>query len=218
MSMLRVVAARRVCAAGVMALLSFVALSAQTVLGDVIVTSSTTPVPLGIYTSQNVAPITFGGGSVPVSLVSLTITDPPAFDVFFDISLDVDGTLQMSHSGPETATSSGGSVQTIEIVPGTPMGSVPGTITVPGPLYLRAVSESGEDTTVTPLGGGEFRIHSFFDVFTELSLDGGNTWIPSDSPAQMSLTSVAPLPTTASVGGTLLAAMALLRRCRRFAA
>ena len=28
-------------------------------------------------------------------------------------------------------------------------------------------------TTITSLGGGLFNIHSFFDVFTELSLDGG---------------------------------------------
>ena len=28
--------------------------------------------------------------------------------------------------------------------------------------------------------GGPFQIASFFDVFTELSLDGGMTWIPSD--------------------------------------
>jgi len=34
-------------------------------------------------------------------------------------------------------------------------------------------------TTITDQGGGLYRIDSFFDVFTELSLDGGQTWMPS---------------------------------------
>ena len=34
-------------------------------------------------------------------------------------------------------------------------------------------------TQITDLGGGQFRIDSFFDVFTELSVDGGQTWLPS---------------------------------------
>ena len=35
-------------------------------------------------------------------------------------------------------------------------------------------------TTITPIPNTSFfQIHSFFDVFTELSVDGGQTWIPS---------------------------------------
>jgi hypothetical protein len=37
-------------------------------------------------------------------------------------------------------------------------------------------------TTMRP-GAGGFYIDSFFDVFTELSLDGGQTWMPSDNGA-----------------------------------
>jgi hypothetical protein len=33
-------------------------------------------------------------------------------------------------------------------------------------------------TTITDIGGGMWHIDSFFDVFTELSVDGGMTWIP----------------------------------------
>ena len=33
-------------------------------------------------------------------------------------------------------------------------------------------------TTVTDIGGGLYKIDSFFDVFTELSIDGGRTWMP----------------------------------------
>jgi hypothetical protein len=34
-------------------------------------------------------------------------------------------------------------------------------------------------TSITDLGGGMYHIDSFFDVFTELSIDGGMTWIPN---------------------------------------
>jgi hypothetical protein len=43
-------------------------------------------------------------------------------------------------------------------------------------------------TTITDLGGGQFRIDSFFDVFTELSLDGGQTFIPSAGSTRVVLT------------------------------
>jgi hypothetical protein len=33
-------------------------------------------------------------------------------------------------------------------------------------------------TSITDIGGGMYHIDSFFDVFTELSIDGGATWIP----------------------------------------
>jgi hypothetical protein len=37
-------------------------------------------------------------------------------------------------------------------------------------------------TSITDIGGGMYHIDSFFDVFTELSLDGGATWIPKAGP------------------------------------
>ncbi|MFI5316746.1 MAG: hypothetical protein ACHQ6T_13685, partial [Myxococcota bacterium] len=50
-----------------------------------------------------------------------------------------------------------------------------------GPLLVREspTKASTGQTTITPQGGGLFQIDSFFDVFTELSVDGGQTWIPS---------------------------------------
>jgi hypothetical protein len=51
---------------------------------------------------------------------------------------------------------------------------------LPGGMLLRespTIASPGQ-TTVQDLGGGNFRIDSFFDVFTELSIDGGATWIP----------------------------------------
>jgi hypothetical protein len=73
-------------------------------------------------------------------------------------------------------------------------------------------------TTVTNLGDGLFRIDSFFDVFTELSLDGGNTWIPdSNGPDHVTLVpgSSVPEPTVCALAG-LAAGLVVLRRSRWF--
>ena len=43
--------------------------------------------------------------------------------------------------------------------------------------------QSTGKTAITDLGGGLFHIDSFFDVFTELSVDGGQTWHPSTDAA-----------------------------------
>ncbi|MCI0332130.1 MAG: PEP-CTERM sorting domain-containing protein [Planctomycetes bacterium] len=37
-------------------------------------------------------------------------------------------------------------------------------------------------SSITDIGGGLYHIDSFFDVFTELSLDGGASWIPNSEP------------------------------------
>jgi hypothetical protein len=56
-------------------------------------------------------------------------------------------------------------------------------------------------TSITDLGGGMYHIDSFFDVFTELSLDGGASWIPSSGGVRMYLGGV---PEPASVMLVLL--------------
>ena len=64
-------------------------------------------------------------------------------------------------------------------------------------------------TDITGPSGGYYFIDSFFDVFTELSLDGGISWLPSTSSSDLTLV---PEPATM----LLLAAGAIaLRRCRR---
>ena len=72
-------------------------------------------------------------------------------------------------------------------------------------------------TTITALGGGNFQIDSFFDVFTELSLDGGQTWIPdSNGPGHMTLVGGAvPEPSVCALAG-LAAGLLALRRSRWF--
>jgi hypothetical protein len=52
---------------------------------------------------------------------------------------------------------------------------------VGGPFMIRESPSrpSTGKTAITDLGGGLYHIDSFFDVFTELSLDGGQSWLPS---------------------------------------
>ena len=40
---------------------------------------------------------------------------------------------------------------------------------------------------VTDVGGGSYRITSFFDIFTEVSVDGGQTWSECDMPMRLEL-------------------------------
>ena len=69
-----------------------------------------------------------------------------------------------------------------EIVEMTLSGEVPGV----GPVVIREspdlVSE-GKTTidTATSGGDGQFSVDSFFDVFTELLVDGGQSWIASEA-------------------------------------
>jgi hypothetical protein len=51
-----------------------------------------------------------------------------------------------------------------------------------GPVMIREspTRASTGKTTITDLGGGMYHIDSFFDVFTELSVDGGASWLPSN--------------------------------------
>jgi hypothetical protein len=67
-----------------------------------------------------------------------------------------------------------------------------------GPLMIREspTRPTNGQTTVTDAGGGLYQIDSFFDVFTELSLDGGATWIPADGSHRVELQPVVPEPAT----------------------
>ena len=69
-------------------------------------------------------------------------------------------------------------------------------------------------TTVEDIGGGLFRISSFFDVFTELSLDGGATCMPSDGSTRVTLV---PEPGTLALAGLGAAMLAAWRRRERSA-
>lgn len=63
-------------------------------------------------------------------------------------------------------------------------------------------------TTITDLHNGNFRIDSFFDVFTELSVDGGANWFPASGPLHIVL------PEPGSLSALAVASLTLLRRRR----
>jgi hypothetical protein len=69
-------------------------------------------------------------------------------------------------------------------------------------------------TTETNLGGGNFQISSFFDIFTDLSVDGGATWTPATGSTHMTLGPTTPEPSTVLLLGLGLAAIGF-RRLRR---
>ena len=68
-------------------------------------------------------------------------------------------------------------------------------------------------TTIQDLGSGTYSIDSFFDIFTELSVDGGAPWIPADASTHVVLT--CPEPSTFAMlgfGGIGLALSTYRRR------
>ncbi|MEO8148189.1 MAG: IPTL-CTERM sorting domain-containing protein [Bacteroidia bacterium] len=54
-------------------------------------------------------------------------------------------------------------------------GSLPPGVMIRESPTLQSLGE----TEIRPLTGGEYGFSSFFDVFTELSVDGGQTWMPA---------------------------------------
>lgn len=69
--------------------------------------------------------------------------------------------------------------------------------TLPSGVMLRespTLASTGQ-TRIDSIGGGVYHIDSFFDVFTELSIDGGATWTPGNT--SLHLEGGAPEPTSA---------------------
>jgi len=71
-------------------------------------------------------------------------------------------------------------------------------------------------TGITDLGSGRFQIDSFFDIFTEISFDGGQAWTPANGPSRFTLQpSPSPIPVPAAVwlfGSALVGLVGLSRR------
>jgi len=64
-----------------------------------------------------------------------------------------------------------------------------GGSTAPAGVMVRespSLASTGR-TTITTLSGGQYRIESFYDVWLEISLDGGGTWHPSEAVVRMAL-------------------------------
>lgn len=150
-------------------------------------------------------PVFFPTDTIPIEMVDLSLTSIsplslPAnlpvdsfFDVFFQIDL---GTVHVVPGGPVApgmypVTGQGrmqGSTSADPLEPvrlfETELLQLNLVIGGVGLLRESPTQPSLGQLLLSDLGGGTFRIDSFFDVFTEISLDGGNVWVPQSGGPQ----------------------------------
>jgi len=74
---------------------------------------------------------------------------------------------------------------------------------------------SNGQTTITDIGGGLFQFVSFFDLFTDLSVDGGQNFIPSQGSTHVEAVGVPGPVAGAGLPGLILASGGLLGWWRR---
>ena len=61
----------------------------------------------------------------------------------------------------------------------------------PGAMIRESpTANSRGGTAIRAQANGQYHIDSFFDVFTELSVDGGQTWTAADAPARVTLVQI----------------------------
>jgi hypothetical protein len=119
--------------------------------------------------------------SSPTPLPSTgTVTVQSFFDIFTEISIN--GGASFSPVAAYHAPSQLSYTTTDGVDYGTEMKNLSGTLqTALGPVFIRESPtklSTGHATIGGGGGGGGYQIDSFFDVFTELSFDGGQSWTP----------------------------------------
>jgi hypothetical protein len=196
---------------------------------------------------QSTGGATFPGASPPLELTSLALTGPsnPAqtvplppvggsaqIDSFFDVFTEVDlgpGSARKGHfdffdityriANNGSSGGGGGGTYDTEMLSMNLTGDYPGPGgTIPFMIRESPTLASTGKHSVTPLPDGTFKIDSFFDVFTELSLDGGAMFIPASGPVHLDLTSISPEPSTlvrATLGAAGITAMGRRRIARK---
>ena len=131
-------------------------------------------------------------GSPPASVPGATATH--SFTAVFDCTASVNGGPAVPGSGPASATlfnrfnHASGSTRFLdtEVLQ---LDVVGGGLPSGARLRESPTLASIGTTKIQDLGGGTFLVDSFFDVFFELSLDGGVSWVPqSNAPSTMTLT------------------------------
>jgi hypothetical protein len=156
----------------------------------------------------------------PFALESRTPSGPNEVEVF---NSAMDGQISVNGSPNQPANASG--FVTTDVFG--KVGNVTGTFNTEmlsmnlngnspfGPFMIRespTLSTLGQ-TRISDIGGGLYHIDSFFDVFTELSIDGGNSWMPSDTSTHVDLTS--PEPTSLVLFGLGVIGLSGVTRRRR---
>lgn len=174
-------------------------------------------------------PTDYPGGTAGIQLVGLDLTSvrPPLlqgplpepgdthdlgsfFDVFTELSIDgqpytVDSFFDITYR----VTGTGGGTFDTEMLAMSLTGQIPG-----GPnVHIREspTRPSLGRIVVSDLPTGQFHIDSFFDVFTEISLDGG-PYLPAGGSTRLVLTGWTPEPGTMTLA--LLGSLAFIRRHR----
>ena len=214
--------------AGQFAATVLVMVCSAAVLADGVNTSNPNlPPDLGTYVNANRVPITYNGGGLSVILQDLQLKPNAATTVRTNFGLDereafdvtLNGTASVNLSPPAPFASSGNELtNTFNKV-----GNTTGTFNAEmlflnlngsspfGPFMIRespTLATTGQ-TKITDIGGGMFHIDSFFDVFTELSIDGGQSWIPSSGVTRMTL-----VPEPGAIGAMLAGIMLGMGRRR----
>jgi hypothetical protein len=181
-------------------------LTAAAGFADVVTTDPSFPVlyPTGEFTFLPGATVTFNGAGLTIVLGSLeqrpsgpVIRTPSGANELENFSSTLLGVVSVNGSPFLPGSATGPAETELFGYVGQVTGTFPSEMlamnlsgTSPfGPFMLRespTLASVGQ-TTVTDLGGGQYNVNSFFDVFTELSLDGGASWIPSAASARMTL-------------------------------
>lgn len=144
-------------------------------------------------------PVTIDLGSLSLHCFQSVVRNTNGADEIQSFNATLITTVNMG-SGPETVTFSG-PMQTIafgktgsttglfptEIVSMSLSGDISGT-----PSWLRespSLSSSGE-TIIVAVCDGLLDIYGWYELFSELSVDGGDTWVPVDSSQDLTLEQV----------------------------
>ena len=122
------------------------------------------------------------------------VADGPSAELL-DIDFEIDALFQFP--GPVIAPGSGTTTGTVRSVDLTGTGKYENDLidlectlnTTEGLVMLREspTLASIGFTDITPLGGGLFHVDSFFDVFFEVSIDGGQSWEPYSSAVHLTM-------------------------------
>ena len=189
------------------------------------------PLPGSVYESLNG---TAYGSTIPTEMISMSLVSHPGapttlvpplgesfnVDSFFDIFIEVDlggGDFQVDSffdvfTELSIADNGGGSGGTrtfdTEMISMSLSSSSLGILLRESPTL-----PSPGQHTVTSLPGGNFQVDSFFDIWTEVSIDGGLNWSPAGVPVRAKLNALVPEPATLAI--LALGGLATLFRKRR---